>query len=1635
MMFQSQHRRKAVALIMVLAVLGVLLSLVTPMLFQTTTEINGATYVQARVQAREVSLGLAELAKYKSLEKLYLAKLPEGSYLTQNNIRAEKEYIQDRTRDLLNIFQDEREATEKEEMISIHGADLGLCITSLDITDEQGKIDINYANPFVIGALFGCAALAEPLQPGDGVLYLDTNFDKDTQNQIFYSDGDPETIDGYLLLGKRWGELVAYRHIRQVVRNNQAMFEVSGLERGLLSAARGREDESQASRFSCMKGATFHGAGDATIVTDGRGLKIAFYKARDPRKIDLFKSIHELKNISNWDEFDWLALGGGAAWLQLEGMKPEQQEAQRAAFREKAGQAGVVRSDEFAEIRNLITVHAKHENESGTVDTLKIVKVSDKNKGMWVLYVTPLKDRQLYEGSTFKIYSTKRKEYIAYGVIALTYGDRIGVPSLEGTPLIEAVEDKDDVVLMEIDGYTKVNIFTAELQTLKAIVAANGYNPYMNKDGNNRHELLKMLEEAGRNTQEVMEKYGLTEEQLFAQQNAGSGIYEKTNTRQSSLFNPLWVQSKSGGVFGIRASCIVNSKSGAELARYTVNEIFSCATDKLIKFELDTYLDFKKNIEMNSPYSPLVEGSTCRYQSLSYGGDSRMRDRSRVQEYLGADTDGWIATKPIGLGGSTRQFFGRGPGWGRQQVVEENYLGAPLPHRFGATPGCSINQPGGISFWLRTGTNFTGPLFYTGVGADDQGIRVDAYGNKLVMSVRNRYTPITKQVAQKSFLYTFQANTWYHFKILWTGGHPDDLHMFIDGQPVEGDNERWERPVNIPIDSEIFYGAVLRQQLADNTDLYPKGFLDMGSQGLEYIPCTATQIPIGETTGWPERGIAYIPETGDTRTDVPRVPSEYFYYSRIDGNLLSGCVRGLDTSALYESGTLRGSDTGAAEIWSRNAQVFLSSLELELLTDTQALADGANTFEDLFHFRIGREWINYRDALPTSLFLPPRAQEFTDESGNSVQFFDGNTFLFLRKELSDKLGRAQLGTNIQPHENDAEIVPVFVPRFPVAGGRDYLMLGERFEQLAVTLDQHAYFNGAEQGTTKYSDFWPEPSASGLNDNYLARPKILATFTRNLAPGELSSGARLYNRLITRESCFPDLPTDTAANQARQNAFIGAGPTGARMNAHVARVQPMNMTGYYGGTVVVNNTDDVSWIQYVPKDIMWHSYPDNPYKLVTVNDPRARPQNEPTFLTCRPPTMPPLKRGAFATRGSRHFTYALFDLPKDVQHANNYTDPGWATVANSGWLTHPDSSKIVLATGTGVSWGTGPPQGRGGICLVRANLAPLGQTPRYYYEFIKYDRCNRMGTVELVDLKRGLFGTFPLNIPGMGVPNYEPAVVYFLRASPARLIHHRDQYKDLEYMSCFTSGHVPGGVLVEGTGQLNPVIEAIGEGIMAGPGYVRICNEVVGYNNLSYGNSDGFRTMRFAVPYDLENLGMYRGAFGTVATSHAQHELLFEQPFIYYDCYPYKASAKKSAPLVEEALEAQTFAMCQFSYSRKNTYFESITWDTNKLAHGKVYFLARVDRKHNWDEEPLYIDGKMRNRYRTDSEKDRPSGLMFFTKPGKIRMYGDRIEFRAYFDYTPGAFESHDYKLPITLNRVALKIREFESVHLHEEYEE
>lgn len=624
----------------------------------------------------------------------------------------------------------------------------------------------------------------------------------------------------------------------------------------------------------------------------------------------------------------------------------------------------------------------------------------------------------------------------------------------------------------------------------------------------------------------------------------------------------------------IACAVLLKNPAGVGSRAFNVREVYSPAKAVDVDFKLDEEGEFGSNLENYGRLCMVKPDTGALFHALHLGGNGEWGGKAAL-DYLGADRNGWIATWPDGFGDNSLRFplrwlypqnivsdlmtgvdfskfriddeFNRAVAESFQNIrirtgldtaalnvkVKPSFVGYPLP-----VPIDAFHDQDGIEFWFRSeDEKCSGCLFFSGNYRDTEArgsyIRADLFGarGEIVVTMRNRYTSISGKPATKRFRFPFEAGTWFHLKFLFGGGHPNDMHLWIDGFPVRGFADRWPKFFMTDLSDRIYPGAVLKNDL-------PADFADYAQTVVRYIPeasQSSTFIPVDDTEGFPERGLLLVLDKEDTSA----TRMEYVYYGSKTGETFNKVRRNLDLMALFGTGEIVPLES-ERDTWAENAVVYLMSLEIEP-NDTGALYEigdsdleyaaglhaqtqtaqynqyvttnggeqtqvvinvsvagllGAYKNHWKYVFRIGDEWINYFNALPYSKRLPP--------PDKIREFFDGNTYLLLRnlrreheKALKAAAPRKPTDWDAVAHKKGAQLVPFLFPKVPLCEGDEMMILvdGDTVAEIRV---RDVYQNGTRDYTEhdvdgirhvrKFEEMFPEQECIVPTTRIMAAPK-------------------------------------------------------------------------------------------------------------------------------------------------------------------------------------------------------------------------------------------------------------------------------------------------------------------------------------------------------------------------------------------------------------------------------------------------------------------------------------------------------------------------------------------------------------------
>ncbi|MHC4781185.1 MAG: hypothetical protein ACYTFG_21635, partial [Planctomycetota bacterium] len=195
-MLSASSRDRGIAMIMVIVILLALVAIATPftvsMQLQEKTSRMNFTRAQARV--------LAEGARNYAVSRLY------RTHETLEKSGVNPHPFNSPDWDTLEEFEVEMDLEARKDLAGrceVNLVDPKGFLWHVEVEDEQAKVNLNSTTPWAVGNVLGSAILTEAVSEESGELEVD-----DTTG--FFSDGRPDTVDGYLLLER---EVVSYKHI------------------------------------------------------------------------------------------------------------------------------------------------------------------------------------------------------------------------------------------------------------------------------------------------------------------------------------------------------------------------------------------------------------------------------------------------------------------------------------------------------------------------------------------------------------------------------------------------------------------------------------------------------------------------------------------------------------------------------------------------------------------------------------------------------------------------------------------------------------------------------------------------------------------------------------------------------------------------------------------------------------------------------------------------------------------------------------------------------------------------------------------------------------------------------------------------------------------------------------------------------------------------------------------------------------------------------------------------------------------------------------------------------------------------------------------------------------------------------
>jgi hypothetical protein len=189
------------------------------------------------------------------------------------------------------------------------------------------------------------------------------------------------------------------------------------------------------------------------------------------------------------------------------------------------------------------------------------------------------------------------------------------------------------------------------------------------------------------------------------------------------------------------------------------------------------------------------------------------------------------------------------------------------------------------------------------------------------------------------------------------------------------------------------------------------------------------------------------------------------------------------------------------------------------------------------------------------------------------------------------------------------------------------------------------------------------------------------------------------------------------------------------------------------------------------------------------------------------------------------------------------------------------------------------------------------------------------------------------------------------------------------------------------------------------GTVIVDGELIHYTRQAGGGLDMPRASREPGKMDGKGAGLFRGRYGTARAAHAAGTPVILFPFRYWDRWSDRADAPE-------------LAYAGLSIDQPNAFWRSMTWEAEEPRFGgaTLAVLQRVDRGPGelvpWDGDPQATPGLALYEHPTRADL-----------PNAIAVQADRVEWRIFARYLPGAFDSltglsHGWKETPRLRRFA-----------------
>lgn len=802
---------RGIALIAVIAALSALLLIAVPFSMSMRDHRESATAFSARAKTRAGASSVLAYAKAQ-LARTHESIDETPEYDTPDELRIEFTGLPFRVDDPKGL------------------------LWSVDVEDEQGKIALDSASPFLLGNLLGIARVSAVVAVDDISIPVD-------DLSRFSPDG------GMVWIG---GELVRY--------------ESTG-PRGLQGCERGVQVE-----WARFLNPMEHDIG--AIVLDARAVilgHLGIYLGRAENRVASFGSRTAVKRIADFsglafttEEVDRLMAVSTVHALRpgAEGFGDAQEALDPLSWFEEDDLGG----------RRLMLQNARYMN-AGT-----LVEVSDGERKAYTVINRPAQLPQMEDERVEQVVQATiggNAQSVGAGQITTSSGTTIEIDGIErilastvvppqlrnvwfalpfeGAPGF--VVDEARTLTIKSRPRHPVNINTASDEVLRLVLTnlqVSGSDDVVTA-GEADALIARIRREPVKSHQDLLDRVltEAVEAGVISEADVAAIYYNALNANDAHLvFATQPFCYKSENVFSIEATAIVNNRAGMELDRESIREVVHVGPGEIVEWTLDTQEDFERQIitHRDGKYLVTYPNAVAKYDYNNNPASRFSRHRfagihasTRLEDDDGGD-EGDVRLRPSRSFRRTNIEHFDGELDHDGLILDGGTYEAPMIRALETEIGMAA---GFARFWFQLpdgGSDVT--LFDGGESTTRNRVRLfyDPGEGALRLQVFDATQPDTSIPGGESAMEArhpiqLDPETWYHVTASWRGTKPGDLTILVDG--INRTEHRYRTVTTESLGTDITLGSI---SVEDASSFPPSGALAIGREVVEYTSRSDTSF-------------------------------------------------------------------------------------------------------------------------------------------------------------------------------------------------------------------------------------------------------------------------------------------------------------------------------------------------------------------------------------------------------------------------------------------------------------------------------------------------------------------------------------------------------------------------------------------------------------------------------------------------------------------------------------------------------------------------------------------------------------------------------------------------------------------------